>query len=78
VSSRSAKPLLTGDTLSLKQAQDKQMRWLIFRHWCRYLLSNIRGRNRCHRRGILARPAPADELLCAGAGSRCKTKWKVS
>ena len=54
------------------------MRWLIFRHWCRYLLSNIRGRNRGHRRGILARPAPADELLCAGAGGRCKTKWKVS
>jgi hypothetical protein len=74
VSSRSAKPLLTEDTLSLKQAQDKQMHWLIFGHWRRYLLGNIRG----HRRGVLARPALADELLCAGAGGRCKSKWKVS
>src|SRR5579864_6122606 len=78
VSSRSAKPLLTGDTLSLKQAQDKQMRWLIFGHWCRYLLGNIRGHVHGHRRGVLARPALADELLCAGAGGRCKSKWKVS
>jgi hypothetical protein len=78
VSSRSAKPLLTGDTLSLKQDQDKQMRWLIFGHWRCYLLGNIRGHIRGHRRGVLARPAPADELLCAGAGGRCKSKWKVS
>jgi hypothetical protein len=78
VSLRSAKPLLTGDTLSLKQAQDKQMRWLIFGHWCRYLLGNIRGCIRGHRRGVLVRPALADELLCAGAGVRCKSKWKVS
>jgi hypothetical protein len=77
VSSRSAKPLLTEDTLSLKQDQDKQMRWLIFGHWCRYLLGNIHGHIRGHQRGVLARPALAAELLCAGAAGRCKTKWKV-
>jgi hypothetical protein len=78
VSLCSAKPLLTGDTLSLKQAQDKQMHWLIFGHWRRYLLGNIRGHISGHRRGVLARPALTDELLCAGAGGRCKSKWKVS
>ncbi|MGB6543711.1 MAG: hypothetical protein WBF03_22910 [Xanthobacteraceae bacterium] len=54
------------------------MRWLIFGHWCRYLLGNIHGHIRGHQRGVLVRPALAAELLCAGAGGRCKTKWKVS
>jgi hypothetical protein len=75
VSSRSAKPLLTGDTLSLKQDQDKQMHWLIFGHWCRYLLGNIHGHIRGHQRGVLARPrlplscsAPAREAVARPNG----------
>ncbi len=54
------------------------MHWLIFGHWRRYVLGNIRGHISGHRRGVLARPALTDELLCAGAGGRCKSKWKVS